>query len=679
VCAATDSVTVSTGTTVYYCFQIENTGDVTFNYHNPVDDHLGTILNNFAYTLAPGAFSPEVIFPDVVAGPVVNTGTWDAADVVGGYAVDDTIAYNFEDISGTGTPLALTDDSVLSFPFGFSFDYYGGAYTSFYVSSNGFLTDVDWGPGCCTGMPLPDTTEPNGVIAAWWEDLNPSAGGTVHYQTLGSAPNRYSIVQFTNIQHYSTGNPVTMQYKLYETTGVIEVHYQAAPSDGGTHSAGIENQDGTVGLQYYLGTAALTTPLALRYTPAPALEATDTDTATVLVSDPDITVNPASLASSQMTNTVVTQPLTIGNVGVADLLWDIEEAAPIEIPASNGEFPLGKAAPSFARAPEESMATTAAGEPNLLVRLPGTFAFSTDASATTHIYFDSDTPGTLNTLGSASGAFWAGDFVGGDLTKTYVIRDTNTLMTVDAATGAETSIGTLAAPPGGETYTGMTFDPATGNVYATSCNITTSSLFTIDVLTATSTRIGAITNSPCSIGIGADDAGNLYTYDLVNDSLLSVNKTTGAGTIIGSLGFDANYGQGMDFDSVTATMYMAAFNNATFQAEFRAVDLATGNTTLLGVLGTPSVTQLGYVAFQSGGPCSSPSDLPWLSVNPTAGTTPAGGSSPVDVTFDSTGIAVGTYDGVLCVNSNDPDEPIVEVPVQMEVVIPVELMGISIE
>ncbi len=431
-------------------------------------------------------------------------------------------------------------------------------------------------------------------------------------------------------------------------------------------------------MQFYLGTASLTTPEAVRYTPTETVEATDSDTASVLTSDPDITVTPGSLASSQMTNTVVTLPMTIGNVGASDLVWDIEEAAPIEIPASNGDFPRGKAAPSFARAPEESMATVAAGEPNLLVRLPGTFAFSTDASVSTHIYFDSDTPGTLNTLGPATSYFWAGDFVGGDLTKTYVIRDTSTLMTVDAATGAETSIGTLATPPGGETYTGMTFDPSTGNVYATSCNITTSSLFTIDVTTATATRIGAITNSPCSIGIGANDSGNLYTYDLVNDSLLSINKSTGAGTIIGSIGFDANYGQGMDFDSVTGTMYMAAFNNGTFLAELRAVDLATGNTTLLGVLGTPG-TQLGYVAFQSGGPCSSPSDLPWLSVNPTAGTTIPGGTNPVDVTFDSTGIAVGTYDGVLCVNSNDPDEPIVEVPVQMEVVIPVELMGISIE
>ena len=143
VCAATDSITVSTGTSVYYCFVVENTGDVTFNYHNLVDDHLGVILNNFPYTLAPGAFSPEVIVPSVASGAVVNTGTWEAADVVGGYAVDDTIAYNFEDISGTGTPLALTDDSTASFPIGFTFDYYGGAYTSFFVSSNGFLSDVD--------------------------------------------------------------------------------------------------------------------------------------------------------------------------------------------------------------------------------------------------------------------------------------------------------------------------------------------------------------------------------------------------------------------------------------------------------------------------------------------------------------------------------------------------------
>jgi hypothetical protein len=220
-----------------------------------------------------------------------------------------------------------------------------------YVSSNGFLTVLPGQyNGCCSGQPIPTAGDPDGVIAAWWNDLWPP-GGVVHYQTMGSAPNRYLVVQFTGVPHCcSPGNsPVTMQFKLFEGSNVIEVHYQAALSNGGDHSAGIENQDGTVGAQYYLGTAALTTPEAVRYTPTETVEASDTDTATVLVSDPDITVNPTSLASSQLTNTTVTQPLTIGNVGTADLLWDIEEAAPIEIAASNGDFPRGKAAPSCQR------------------------------------------------------------------------------------------------------------------------------------------------------------------------------------------------------------------------------------------------------------------------------------------------------------------------------------------
>ncbi len=59
----------------------------------------------------------------------------------------------------------------------------------------------------------------------------------------------------------------------------------------------------------------------------------------------------------------------------------------------------------------------------------------------------------------------------------------------------------------------------------------------------------------------------------------------------------------------------------------------------------------------AGGPavCDAPADIPWASVNPTAGTTPGGGTTPVNVTFDSTGLAIGTYTGNLCVDSNDPD------------------------
>jgi hypothetical protein len=66
--------------------------------------------------------------------------------------------------------------------------------------------------------------------------------------------------------------------------------------------------------------------------------------------------------------------------------------------------------------------------------------------------------------------------------------------------------------------------------------------------------------------------------------------------------------------------------------------------------------------------CEEISDIPWLSASPAAGTTPAGDSTEVDVTFDSTGLAHGVYTGTLCINSNDADEPLVLVPVELTVV-----------
>ncbi len=106
VCAVGDTVTVTAGTEVYYCYQVENTGDVAFNFHDLVDDQLGTILNDFPYVLAPGAFSPQVIVPATPMATVTNVGTWTAMTALGSYIADDTIAYNWQDISGTGTAVA---------------------------------------------------------------------------------------------------------------------------------------------------------------------------------------------------------------------------------------------------------------------------------------------------------------------------------------------------------------------------------------------------------------------------------------------------------------------------------------------------------------------------------------------------------------------------------------------
>ncbi|MBK9291506.1 MAG: choice-of-anchor J domain-containing protein [Bacteroidetes bacterium] len=57
----------------------------------------------------------------------------------------------------------------------------------------------------------------------------------------------------------------------------------------------------------------------------------------------------------------------------------------------------------------------------------------------------------------------------------------------------------------------------------------------------------------------------------------------------------------------------------------------------------------------------------WLSVNPLAGSVNAGASSSLDVTYDATGLEVGTYNANIVISSNDPSNPTVTVPVTMTV------------
>lgn len=68
-----------------------------------------------------------------------------------------------------------------------------------------------------------------------------------------------------------------------------------------------------------------------------------------------------------------------------------------------------------------------------------------------------------------------------------------------------------------------------------------------------------------------------------------------------------------------------------------------------------------------------PDSLDWVSVSPSSGTTISGTQSTVDVTFDATGLAVGVYTGSLCVDSNDPVNNRVTVPVTLTVEAPTDV------
>jgi hypothetical protein len=103
-----------------------------------------------------------------------------------------------------------------------------------------------------------------------------------------------------------------------------------------------------------------------------------------------------------------------------------------------------------------------------------------------------------------------------------------------------------------------------------------------------------------------------------------------------------------------------------------AADCGLTEPVTMASIGFPDAHNIIVVNLGDGGPppptgCAAPSDLPWASVDQAAGTTAPAASTDVTVTFDSTGLAVGSYDGLLCVASNDPVTPLVEVPVSLTV------------
>ena len=203
----------------------------------------------------------------------------------GGYRYVDSdeasFDYDFEDIIAdpNSTALSLWDDQSRTIDIGFALDFYGVIYSSVNVSSNGFLSFTSANHGCCQGKQIPSSRSVSNMgagIAAWWEDLNPGNGGSVHYQTSGIAPDRQLIVQFTEVPTYGSSNTVnTFQYKLFEADQRVEVHYQALYGDSGNYSVGIQ-KDALTGLQRYFGPGggqqnqvpAFDLPYAIRYSRA---------------------------------------------------------------------------------------------------------------------------------------------------------------------------------------------------------------------------------------------------------------------------------------------------------------------------------------------------------------------------------------------------------------------------
>ncbi|MCK5138184.1 MAG: hypothetical protein KAR19_20550, partial [Bacteroidales bacterium] len=161
-----------------------------------------------------------------------------------------------------------------AFPIGFSFDFFGNTYTDFYVTSNGL---VMFGTSSTqyTNSTIPDGSGANNYIAPFWDDLVIHSTGDIMYQTIGTAPNRKLVIQFTNMSFWNS--PVlfgTFQVILFEGSNNIQTQYRSIVdltsnrASGNSATVGLENINGSAGVLCSYNTAGyIQSEKAILFTP----------------------------------------------------------------------------------------------------------------------------------------------------------------------------------------------------------------------------------------------------------------------------------------------------------------------------------------------------------------------------------------------------------------------------
>ncbi len=153
-------------------------------------------------------------------------------------------AFNWIDISGTGTSVNLGDDSFVEVTLPFTFSFYGENKTEVKISSNGYLTFGGDGNDFSNDA-IPDSKEPNDIICPFWDDLSPNVNGVVYYKKFSDK----FIVQYSDVRRYSSGTGgYTFQVILFKT-GAVKFQYLNMNGTLNGATVGIENNDGSDGLE----------------------------------------------------------------------------------------------------------------------------------------------------------------------------------------------------------------------------------------------------------------------------------------------------------------------------------------------------------------------------------------------------------------------------------------------
>jgi len=183
--------------------------------------------------------------------------------------------YEWNDISTTGTLVTnwiptssySGEDEGKAGPFdlGFTFKYYGVEYSNVWFCSNGFISFSDITDAAMNNDQIPNSDIPNNLIAGIWDDLDGGTTGSVYYK---QETNKF-IIQYDNWPGYYSGTgPFTWQFVIHKN-GQILLYYNTIAGTSSSSTVGIENNNGTDGLQVVYNGTYLENNLALQFSAEP--------------------------------------------------------------------------------------------------------------------------------------------------------------------------------------------------------------------------------------------------------------------------------------------------------------------------------------------------------------------------------------------------------------------------
>jgi len=215
-----------------------------------------------------------VVFPLVVG--TVTTADPSGSDTHGYYCYDDTDTaygeaptYSWVELDpsygGSGTDLGMGYDDMVDVALPFAFRYCGEDFSTIGICSNGNIgmgSQPEWETQP-RNTPIGAALGPAGMIAPFWDDLNPNAGGKVLYENLGGG--RFAVewsrvkstyVDTTSLVPYEqTFGLILYDQDVYPTESgdgeiVFQYHTIANADTANGATVGIENLNQTDGLEY---------------------------------------------------------------------------------------------------------------------------------------------------------------------------------------------------------------------------------------------------------------------------------------------------------------------------------------------------------------------------------------------------------------------------------------------